>query len=621
MQLLSIRPTMTIKLLASIGVLLAITFVVGGVAIANLGKVERVGEELYSQRLLPLNTADDVQADLIYQRALVFEEMFDARTAQFEGAPRADMLSELGESDDELAGVVKHLDAGLAKLDRADLPTHSHATLEQLRSSYAKFAKDREHVLALAHASQIDDADEAWDAAQESSYAASLKAINGLVASMRDDAKAANAHIASVHSSARRLELILLALAALVAVGIGYVITTRLKPAVRAILTGLRSLSRHDSADLARGLEAFASGDLTHEVTAQTAPVTVNSRDEFGAVAHAVEEVRERLATSVDAYNASRDSLAMMIDEVSNSATSVSGASREMASASEEAGRAVGEIAGAIGEATAGAERQARRVESSKQLAENMAATTGSASQDAQLTAGAAREAREAAQRGAQAVREAAEAMQSVRGSSLEATDTIRKLGERSAEITSIVATITGIAEQTNLLALNPAIEAARAGEAGRGFAVVADEVRKLAEGSQSAAGHIAKLIEEIQAETQRAVRVVEDGSELTESGSRVVEDAREAFVGLGEAVEEMNAHIEGIATGIEQVAAFSQQMEEDMSEIAVVAEQSSASSEQVSATTQETSAATQQIAVSARTLSDTAAALEELVGRFKLRA
>src|SRR4029079_18061037 len=185
MQVLSIRPTMTIKLLASIGVLLAITFVVGGVAIANLGKVERVGEELYSQRLLPLNTADDVQADLIYQRALVFEEMFDARTAQFEGAPRADMLSELGESDDELAGVVKHLDAGLAKLDRADLPTHSHATLEQLRASYTQFAKDREHVLALAHASQIDDADEAWDAAQESSYAASLKAVNGLVASMR----------------------------------------------------------------------------------------------------------------------------------------------------------------------------------------------------------------------------------------------------------------------------------------------------------------------------------------------------------------------------------------------------------------------------------------------------
>ena len=40
-----------------------------------------------------------------------------------------------------------------------------------------------------------------------------------------------------------------------------------------------------------------------------------------------------------------------------------------------------------------------------------------------------------------------------------------------------------------------------------------------------------------------------------------------------------------------------------------------------MSATTEETSAATQQIAVSARTLSDTAAALEQLVGRFQLTA
>src|SRR3954447_19728342 len=139
MRLFSIRPTMTLKLLASIGCLLAITFVVGGVAIAKLGTVKEVGTELYLHRLLPLNNADDVQAAVIYQRALVFEEMFDARTAQFEGAPRADMLAELGETDEDLAGSVKDLGAGLASLEKASLPAHSRTSLEQLRTSYKKF--------------------------------------------------------------------------------------------------------------------------------------------------------------------------------------------------------------------------------------------------------------------------------------------------------------------------------------------------------------------------------------------------------------------------------------------------------------------------------------------------
>src|SRR3954454_20679851 len=195
MRLLSIRPTMTLKLLASIGALLAITFLVGGVAIVKLGNVKDVGTELYSQRLLPLNTADDIEAALIYQRALVFEEMFDARSNLAEGASRADMLGELRDSDKELAGVAKELDGAISGLQKADLPTHSRGTLLQLRTAYATFVKDRTHVLALAHAGQIDDADEAWDKTQDTSYALALKALNALVGSMRDDAKAADAHI------------------------------------------------------------------------------------------------------------------------------------------------------------------------------------------------------------------------------------------------------------------------------------------------------------------------------------------------------------------------------------------------------------------------------------------
>ena len=116
--------------------------------------------------------------------------------------------------------------------------------------------------------------------------------------------------------------------------------------------------------------------------------------------------------------------------------------------------------------------------------------------------------------------------------------------------------TITGIAAQTNLLALNAAIEAARAGEHGRGFAVVAEEVRHLAEESQQAAATISGLIEQIQQETDRAVEVVELGVSQTAEGVSTVEQTRDVFLRIGQSVEDMSARVEEIAASVRQIAA-----------------------------------------------------------------
>lgn len=141
-----------------------------------------------------------------------------------------------------------------------------------------------------------------------------------------------------------------------------------------------------------------------------------------------------------------------------------------------------------------------------------------------------------------------------------ESANTVRKINEAmgmvntktqevtkySADIKDVITIISDIAEQTNLLALNAAIEAARAGEHGRGFAVVADEVRKLAERTQ-------KSLSEIEANTNTLVQSVDE---------------------MGESIREQSAGISRINDAISQLESVTKQTVEIADETEKIAKE-----------------------------------------------
>ncbi len=658
------RLSVRTKLFATAGVLLAMTCLVGFVAIANIGSVRAEGDQMLSSAVMPLHYLEQLNANLLDR----------ARAAQQGDANIGNAAAQTA-VDTSMANIDKSIDQNIALFLATDPPAADVAKM----TAITKAVSDYRAVMVTARALDRSGQKAPQDLVNTAiaTRGGLMKSVSELIAAKVAFAENLNGNINDTYWASLRLLAIVILAALLIGLGLAFFLAKRITRDVRQVQTMMRSIADNDVASLEQALGAMASNDLTAKAATTTERIARYGSDEIGETAAAANEMLDRLAKAMESYEASRQALVVAVSEVKSASGSVAATSDTLTSIATQVSSASSQVAGTVGQVAAGAGDQARSAsdasaamnelfndvtrmgsgadQTAARLAETIATvqemgqSIDSAADASSRVDEVATRAAQAADHGTRSVRETVTGMGRIKSAVEGAAVKVTELGAKGEQIGAIVETIDDIAEQTNLLALNAAIEAARAGEQGKGFAVVADEVRKLAERSSRATKEIAALITEVQKGTEEAVQAMQLGAAEVEQGTVLADRAGQSLDEIADSVaatknaadsitaavnaltgasHKVLAGIEEIGTVARQNAAVGQAMTRTadqtsgaVSSIAAIAEENSAAAEEVSAATEEMSAQAEELVDSADALARMASQLDALVARFRVEA
>jgi methyl-accepting chemotaxis protein len=416
-------------------------------------------------------------------------------------------------------------------------------------------------------------------------YYVPMKNADGSVVGMAFTGKESE----KIDAAVRSVMIFMIAIAAIIMLivsCIGFTVVRSTTPVMKEIVSNIGKLSE--------GKLGFRFSDKVYE-----------RDDEFGKIAEATAELRDRLAE--------------VISTTLDLSGQVEKSGSELSSSADLASQASGQVTDAVDEISKGAVSQAESVQDSagntSEMGDNIDGITFSVDE---LSA-AADEMMQASNRTVEALEKLMAQNQNVMSAMQEIDSQIRATNDAVKEIADASNVITDISSQTNLLALNASIEAARAGEAGRGFAVVATEIGSLADQSGNAAVSINQIVNNLVTESQKSVETISNLNEGFAAQNEQLHATKNDMDGMVENVQNVGQSSRVIAEKVQLLNESRDRLNSIISDLSAISEENAASTEETNASMQELNATFEVINASAGDLMKLAVSLNEEIRFFTL--
>lgn len=510
------------------GLLALMVFALGAFALLQMSNMRAQSDEVDNNWLPSVMAVGEMSQDMLRLRALTMRLLLNRDAKALE-----QNVTKLNELRSGLAEAQQRYDVLIA------LP-EERALFDRFKVAEHKYLELQAQVLQLSAQNRVAEASAILNDQMSPLADEIAVTLRDLVEMNKHNANLATEAARAVFSQSRVWVGVMIAMAALITVGLAVLLT-------RSIVVPLsQSLSV---------AEVVASGDLTGDIH-------IAGADEPARLLQALKSMQHNL----------RDT----IRRISESSTQLASAAEELSSVTEDA--------------TRGLHQQSQEIEQAATAVNQMTAAVEEVANNAVATSEASRESDRIARQGREQVQQTVTSIEFLAGDVTNNAAQVEALAQKVHGISKVLDVIRSIAEQTNLLALNAAIEAARAGDAGRGFAVVADEVRALAHRTQQSTQEIEQMIGGIQQGTDSAVNSMQQSNARARSTLELAKGAGSALEEIASAFTLINERNLVIASASEEQAAVAREVDRNLMNIRDLAMQTSAGANQTNAASQDLS-------------------------------